>query len=99
MVIGKGLTDRYLTDIEVRELVEQSMASLAIEGKRVLMIIPDGTRTMPMPLMFRLFQELLAPQVKALDYLVALGRPSDERRAVEQAGASGPGAGRAGPHL
>ncbi len=73
MLIGKGLTDRYLTDVEVRELVEQSMASLAVEGKRVLMIIPDGTRTMPMPLMFRLFQELLAPRVKALDYLVALG--------------------------
>ena len=73
MVIGKGFTDRYLGDAQVRELVQQSMASLAIEGKRVLMIIPDGTRTMPMPLMFRLFQELLAPRVKALDYLVALG--------------------------
>jgi nickel-dependent lactate racemase len=73
MLIGKGLTDRYLTDVEVRELVEQSIASLAVEGKRVLMIIPDGTRSMPMPLMFRLFQELLAPRVKALGYLVALG--------------------------
>ena len=39
----------------------------------MLIIIPDGTRTMPMPLMFSLFQELLAPRVKALDYLVALG--------------------------
>lgn len=73
MVIGKGSTDRYLRDAEVRELVMQSIASLAPEGKRVLIIIPDGTRTMPMPLMFSLFQELLAPSVKALDYLVALG--------------------------
>ena len=73
MLIGKGLTDRYLSDATVRELVEQSIASLAVQGKRVLIIIPDGTRTMPMPLMFRLFQELLAPRVKALDYLVALG--------------------------
>jgi lactate racemase len=37
------------------------------------MIIPDGTRTMPMPAMFALFQKLLRPRVKALDYLVALG--------------------------
>jgi len=73
MVIGKGLTDRYLSEAEAHELVEQSIASLAVDGKRVLMIIPDGTRTMPMPLMFSLFQELLAPRVKALDYLVALG--------------------------
>ena len=73
MVIGKGFTDRYLSEAEAHELVEQSIASLAVDGKRVLMIIPDGTRTMPMPLMFSLFQELLAPRVKALDYLVALG--------------------------
>ncbi len=73
MVIGKGLTDRYLSEAEAHELVEQSIASLAVDGKRVLMIIPDGTRSMPMPLMFSLFQELLAPRVKALDYLVALG--------------------------
>jgi nickel-dependent lactate racemase len=37
------------------------------------MIIPDGTRTMPMPAMFGLFQQLLRPRVRALDYLVALG--------------------------
>ena len=73
MVIGKGFTDRYLSEAEAHELVEQSIASLAVDGKRVLMIIPDGTRTMPMPLMFSVFQELLAPRVKALDYLVALG--------------------------
>ena len=57
----------------MRELVEQAIASLAVEGKRVLIIIPDGTRTMPMPLMFSLFEQVLAPRVKALDYLVALG--------------------------
>jgi nickel-dependent lactate racemase len=73
MVIGKGYTDRYLTDDEAREIVGQATASLQVDGKHVLVLIPDGTRTMPMPLMFSLFQELLAPRVKALDYLVALG--------------------------
>src|SRR5437870_2299192 len=37
------------------------------------MIIPDGTRTMPMPLMFEILHKRLRPRVKALDYLVALG--------------------------
>nr|HID14576.1 DUF2088 domain-containing protein [Anaerolineae bacterium] len=42
-------------------------------GKRVLVIIPDHTRTAPIPLLFRLFHELLWGRVAALDYLVALG--------------------------
>ena len=30
---------------------------MPLEGKRVLVIIPDGTRTAPIPLMFRLLYE------------------------------------------
>ena len=73
MVVGRGFTDRYLTTDEVRQIVREGLDSLTVDGKRVLIIIPDGTRTMPMPLMFGLFDELLAPRVTALDYLVALG--------------------------
>ena len=73
MVIGKGSADRDLTNDEVREVVTEGLATLAVDRKRVLIIIPDGTRTMPMPLMFSLFEELLGPRAKALDYLVALG--------------------------
>lgn len=73
MVVGKGFAARYLTDDEVRQIVHEGLDSLTVDGKRVLIIIPDGTRTMPMPLMFRLFEELLAPRATALDYLVALG--------------------------
>ncbi len=73
MVIGRGFADRYLTDDEVRQIVRAGLDSLTVDGKRVLIIIPDGTRTMPMPLMFGLLEELLAPRVTALDYLVALG--------------------------
>jgi len=73
MVAGNGFADRCLTDEEVWQMVREGLAALAVDGKRVLVIIPDGTRTMPMPLMFRLFEEVLAPHVTALDYLVALG--------------------------
>lgn len=57
----------------VQQLVAESAASLAISGKRVLVIIPDGTRTMPMPLMFEILQEEIARRAAACDYLVALG--------------------------
>src|SRR5512137_1634520 len=73
MLIGKEVTERYLVDDEIRALVRESLDSLNLNGKRVLAIIPDGTRTMPMPLMFSLFDEFLGQRVKALDYLVALG--------------------------
>jgi nickel-dependent lactate racemase len=73
MPIGKGFADRYLTEAEVSEIVREGLGSLSLEGKRVLIIIPDGTRTMPMPLMFRLFQETLGGRVGTLDFLVALG--------------------------
>jgi nickel-dependent lactate racemase len=70
---GVGFTDRYLTDAEVRDIVRAALDSLAPDGKRILFIIPDGTRTMPMPQMFALFREHLAQRAKAFDFLIALG--------------------------
>lgn len=73
MVIGKGFANQYLSLDEVRHIVTHAAGSIPIDNKRVLTIIPDGTRTMPMPMMFRLLEEIVKPRVKALDYLVALG--------------------------
>jgi len=82
VVIGRGVTDRLLSPPEVREIVEQSMATLDPAWRRVLVLIPDGTRSMPLPWLVDLLDETLGPRVEALDYLVALGthRPmSDEQ--------------------
>jgi nickel-dependent lactate racemase len=73
MSIGMGSPSRFLTDGEVRAVVIEALATLAVDAKRVLALIPDGTRTMPTPAFFALFEELLLPRVAALDYLVALG--------------------------
>ncbi|MCL4297508.1 MAG: DUF2088 domain-containing protein [Anaerolineae bacterium] len=73
MLIGKGNEDRYLAEAEIRELTAAALANAKLDGKRVLIIIPDSTRTAPIPLMFRLFYEYLGNTVAALDYLVALG--------------------------
>ncbi len=73
MVIGTGSTESYLDDSAIRNIVEQAVDAAPFSGQRVLVIIPDGTRTMPMPLMFGLFETILRPRAKALDYLVALG--------------------------
>jgi nickel-dependent lactate racemase len=73
MTIGHGSVDRTLSREQVREVVRQAVTALAIGGKRVLTIIPDGTRTMPMPMMFDLLQEEIGRLAAACDYLVALG--------------------------
>jgi nickel-dependent lactate racemase len=72
-MLGCGHTDRFLTADEIRETVRAGLASLSLAGKRVLFIIPDGTRTMPMPQLFALFRQMLSDEVAALDFLVALG--------------------------
>lgn len=73
MTLGSGSPERFLTTDEIGSIIEQAAASLGLDGKRVLILIPDGTRTMPMPLLFDLFQKILRPKAKAVDYLVALG--------------------------
>src|ERR1022692_4437590 len=73
MRAGKGFVDRSLTSDEIREIVSTAADELQIDGKRVLTIIPDGTRTMPMPLMFELLQQEVGGRAAACDYLVALG--------------------------
>jgi lactate racemase len=80
MLVGKGEIDRFLTEAEIRELVAQALDAAALDGKRVLILIPDRTRTAPIPQMFRLFHELLSPRTAALDYLIALGthQPLDD---------------------
>src|SRR5689334_10361718 len=80
MLIGKGYEDRFLSEAEIRELMRQALTAAALDGKRVLILLPDRTRTAPIAQMFRLFHELLGGRVAALDYLIALGthQPMDE---------------------
>ena len=64
---------RSVTPAEARALVLQALGALPLDGKRVLVIIPDGTRTMPMPLMFDAIEAAIGARTTALDFLVALG--------------------------
>ena len=72
-VVGRGVREGYLRHEEVTAIVRDGLAALPVDGRRVLVLIPDATRTMPMPLMFEALERELAPRVTALDYLVALG--------------------------
>lgn len=73
MLVCRSDLTRHLTDMEIRETMAEALADETLIGQRVLVIVPDGTRTAPLPLVFRLLRELLEKKVEALDYLVALG--------------------------
>ncbi|MBD2413829.1 hypothetical protein FACHB389_24270 [Nostoc calcicola FACHB-389] len=62
-----------LADEEVCQLVHQALADSRFDGQRILVLIPDGTRTAPIPQMFRLLHQELNHRVAALDFLIALG--------------------------
>src|SRR2546425_3493881 len=73
MLIGKGSEENFLSENETRSLMSAALDQARLDDKRVLIIIPDRTRTAPIPLMFRLFSQLLNGRVRQLDYLIALG--------------------------
>ncbi|MCL4691189.1 MAG: DUF2088 domain-containing protein [Candidatus Hydrogenedentes bacterium] len=63
----------YLTESDLRGFVARAFEKEHVEGKRVLFIIPDATRSMPMPAMFRALHETLYRRVARMDFLIALG--------------------------
>ena len=73
MITGQGTTTGTLTAQDVERLLASALEPLPLDGKRVLALIPDGTRTAPIPLLFRLLYEQIGQRVRQLDYLIALG--------------------------
>ncbi|MBM4075099.1 MAG: DUF2088 domain-containing protein [Planctomycetes bacterium] len=61
-----------LSDSQVREWFE-NLDVRDFAGKRILLIVPDATRTAPLPLLFGSLHRRLGPVVSKMDVLVALG--------------------------
>jgi nickel-dependent lactate racemase len=62
-----------LSEDQVKHEITQGLNSLPLHDKRVLVIIPDPTRTMPLPLFFRTIVAALQGRARQVDFLVALG--------------------------
>jgi nickel-dependent lactate racemase len=72
-VVGRGVEQGCLAFAEVQAIAREGLARLPLDGRRVLVLVPDGTRTMPMPGLFEVLDECLGRRAAALDFLVALG--------------------------
>ena len=85
MVIGKGSETETLNEEQVRDLCAEAFSKKNLDGRRVLVIIPDSTRSGPIDMMFKVVYNLLAGRVKILDFLVALGtHPQMSEEAIYQ---------------
>jgi len=64
---------KILTAAEVREWFAREVPASEFAGQRVLVIIPDATRTAPLPLLFSALHDRIGTVAKQVDVLVALG--------------------------
>lgn len=62
-----------MTEAEIRRICAEAIGGLNVDGRRVLVLIPDHTRHAPIDLFFRILYDLLASKVSVLDYLIATG--------------------------
>ncbi len=73
MVTGYGSTTELLSEQKITELAAQGLGLYQFSGKKILVVIPDHSRTAPIDVMFRTVYNLLADKVKLLDFIIALG--------------------------
>jgi nickel-dependent lactate racemase len=75
---------------QIADLVAQSCPVKDYRGKRVLLIVPDATRTAPVDLFFRALHAQIGAAASAFDVMVALGThpPMPEEAICERLGIS-----------
>ncbi len=92
MSTGHGAAGARLSEQEMRRIVEEGIPPRLVEGKRVLVLTPDATRTCPLPLMARIVAQVVGPRAAALDFMVALGsHPVMSDRKIDALFGIGPG--------
>jgi nickel-dependent lactate racemase len=62
-----------LTDDQVRQWIATNLSPEDFRGKRLLLVVPDATRTAPMPLLFDTLFKHLRSVVASFDVMIALG--------------------------
>ena len=57
----------------VSTFLEEAFGSVPLDGKRICLVVPDGTRTCPLPLLLRTAHRALAGRAKDVTVVIALG--------------------------
>jgi nickel-dependent lactate racemase len=68
-----GGVGAHLPPAEVTGFVTAALGGADVDGKRVCLVVPDGTRTCPLPLLLRAAREALAVRASEVTVVIALG--------------------------
>ncbi|MBO1767069.1 lactate racemase domain-containing protein [Allobranchiibius sp. GilTou38] len=68
-----GGVEGVLGEDEVRRFVRERLDSVDLDGRSVCVLVPDGTRTCPLPLLLGAVHSALAGRVERMTVLIALG--------------------------
>jgi nickel-dependent lactate racemase len=63
----------YLTNQQVLEVISEACPISEYRGKKVLLIVPDATRTCPLGMLFKGIFDRIGAEAAAFDVMVALG--------------------------
>ena len=63
----------FAVEEEIAGLIAQAFPAHDYRGRKVLLIIPDGTRTAPVGMMFKALHRQIGSVTAAFDALIALG--------------------------
>lgn len=72
-IVGTGDAGDPLPDGVVLDTIARGLDALDLDGARVLVVVPDATRSGPLDRVFAAVHGVLAGRTSALDVLVALG--------------------------
>jgi nickel-dependent lactate racemase len=87
-VVFTGGSGEVLTAAQVTDFIGGSLAGAGLDGRSVCVIVPDATRTCPLPLLFGAVYDALRGRVSGLTVLIALGThaPMGERQLADWLG-------------
>jgi nickel-dependent lactate racemase len=82
MIIERKNKEACVDFEQAHEAVGEFFSKNDYAGKRILLLIPDNTRSGPIGEIFKIIHEFLGPKAKAVDCLVALGthQPMSEKQ-------------------
>src|SRR6516162_11213572 len=63
----------YLTHEQALEVIREACPESECHGKKVLLIVPDATRTCPLGMLFKGIFEQIGSGASAFDVMIALG--------------------------
>ncbi|MHA3774196.1 lactate racemase domain-containing protein [Verrucomicrobiota bacterium sgz303538] len=78
--------NQYLSADQVQNLIAQACPAKDYKGKKILLIVPDSTRTCPLGLLFQTLHEQVGGATAAFDVMIALGthQPMSEEAICER---------------